>query len=106
MNKYSEMSDRKINELVAKRYRNYSKKVMQVTVTRPSLISYCDNYTLAFNLMIDNGISLFMHIDGFWCANKAMFTGVTDDYYEINVVSNPCRAIAECYLLMKDAENA
>lgn len=100
MNKYSEMSDWDINHKIAEVINN---KEIPKGIGRDVFIpKICENYHDAFKLMIDSNISLTPSTeDATWIAS-----GVINYRMSIFPVEhgNPCRAIAECFLLMKDEE--
>lgn len=71
-------------------------------ILKPTLYTeYCSNYNEnAFKLMIDNKLDLdFNPLTNSWSCRKR-----TNKKYISSLNENPCRAIAECFLLMKDAE--
>lgn len=116
VNKYSELSDFEVNKLIADNlgyeyeiavcfpepppqneldYQYINKKVTNNKKFWKH-IDYCNHYNDAMSLMIDNKIALSFSYDiEKWIA-KGTFRQAKS--------TNPCRAIAECYLLIKDAE--
>lgn len=63
--------------------------------------SVCYDKDNAFKLMIDNKLDLdFNPLTNSWSCRKR-----TNKKYISSLNENPCRAIAETFLLMKDAEN-
>lgn len=90
MTKYSELSNFEIEHLIAEKV--YGRKIDRGINKDVFIPKICSNYYNAFNLMISNEISLEKCLNG-WMATLSA----------IHVHNkNPCRAIAECYLLMRD----
>lgn len=122
MTKYSELSNFEINKLIADAegydyeigvcmpspkpenildYQYINKKVTDNKKLWKH-VDYCQFGKGAFNIMIKNGISLISHIKNF---NGITVYSAVSDFTECKIHvdhENPCRAIAECYLLMKD----
>ncbi|WP_392562541.1 hypothetical protein RHO12_03395 [Orbus sturtevantii] len=117
MNKYSEMSDFEVNKKIANLlgFKNITKSSNQEILVesvscgyggfKTVIIgkNYCSYYPDAFNLMIDNNISLTALAYSNKTEWSASAFNSTGNKFIANSI-NPCRAIAECYLLMKDAE--
>ncbi|WP_294834162.1 phage protein NinX family protein [uncultured Gilliamella sp.] len=122
MTKYSELSNFEINKLIAdaegyayeigihlpsskpQNIQDYQYINKKVTMNEKfwAHIDYCQFGKDAFNLMIENGISLISHSKN---SNGVTFYSAVSDFAECKIHvdhENPCRAIAECYLLMKD----
>ena len=116
-NKYSKKSDYKINELILKKlgieiYNGYqdepSIKAYAIEGKTRFLcdFDFCNDNNDAFQLMIDKKISLRPNYS---IRNKEPNDWLARDlksshgFMATNV--KPCRAIAECFLLMTDAEN-
>lgn len=94
MNKYTELSDFEINELVS----------FNLGYVHTKSFDPCNNPSDAMPIIIDNLISLMadMSEDGgatWWCASD-ISNGITSRYK-----SNPLRAAMEIFLMIKDAEN-
>lgn len=122
MNKYSELSDFEANKLVAERKKiNFIewKGMKQIIFDDDGVgvnLDYCNNWCDAGPLMVENYISLesvsvpSSEDDGCYF-NTGEYrasggTGEQEDfangpYYEV-ISDNPCRAIAECYLMMTE----
>jgi len=115
MNKYSGMSDFEVNKKIANLlgFKNITKgsnqEILVESVScgyggfKTVIIekNYCSYYPDAFNLMINNKMDLrFNQIKQQWVSK---FSTIRDSSL-VTLNENPCRAIAECYLLMKDAE--
>lgn len=115
MNKYSEMSDFEVNKKIANLlgFKNITKGIKQEVLVesvscgyggfKTVIIekNYCSYYPDAFQLMIDNKLDLdFNPLTNSWSCRKLTHKG-----YFSSLNENPCRAIAECFLLIKDAEN-
>ncbi|RKS87286.1 uncharacterized protein DUF2591 [Orbus hercynius] len=114
-NKYSGLSDFEVNKLVAEKLGyKYSCDDTQGAVLVESISSgyggfktiilsknYCFDYSEVFKLMIDNKLDLdFNPLTNSWSCRKR-----TNKKYISSLNENPCRAIAECFLLIKDEEN-
>lgn len=90
MTKYSELSNFEIEHLIAEKV--YGRKIDRGIKKDIFIPRVCSNYYDAFNLMISNEISLEKCLNGWMATLNAIHVHN----------KNPCRAIAECYLLMKD----
>ncbi|WP_392559741.1 hypothetical protein [Orbus mooreae] len=118
MNKYSEMSDFEVNDEVVESlglyhlmYYSYDPYFIIWDVASNDLyngftskkgheFNPCNDKTIAFQLMIDNKLDLdFNPLTHSWSCRK-----LTHKNYFSSLNENPCRAIAECFLLIKDAE--
>lgn len=103
-NKYSELSDAEIDYLVVEKRNRIVIDHIYRDVFIPKI---CSSYEDAFKLMIDNEINLLrgrLHSSrDKWVAVKS--EGLYADRALKSINKNPCRAIAETFLLMKDAEN-
>lgn len=119
MNKYSELSDFEINKLVAEelgyKYEcddaygyvlvhsisSCYDKFSTVIVRK----NYCSDYSDAFQLMFDNEIALnpVIESDNWRATGDFHFEKHGSERNASAVHEHPCRAIAECYLLMRDA---
>lgn len=103
-NKYSGLSDAEIDYLVAEKRNLIAIDLIYRNVFIPKT---CSSHSDAFKLMIDNEIDLLrgrLHSSrDKWVAVKS--EGLYADRTQKSINENPCRAIAECFLLMKDAEN-
>lgn len=123
MTKYSELSDFEINKLIAdtqgydyeigvyfpspkpKNILNYQYIHKKVTSNKKFwvYIDYCQCGKDAFNLMISNEISLEKLINNNWSAKSQPIESKNNLIKIVSALNkNPCRAIAECYLLMRD----
>lgn len=113
MSKYSGMSDFEINvEVINALYPDnryqFNKYPSGSTVCAwtgdgsggQDYFDFCYYYTQAMQLLIDNGISLFNRNIDYMATKQTLDTKVIQACSK-----NPCRAIAECFLLMKDREN-
>lgn len=124
MNKYSEMSDFEVNKLIIEKLLNTDSSFMWSgnryiehqtnesdlygssviikysfigrIVTTP--INFIGEFDQAMKLMIDNNISLICRE----FSNKVEWHACKNGIGAFNV--KPCRAIAECFLLIKDEE--
>ncbi|WP_392565846.1 Lar family restriction alleviation protein [Utexia brackfieldae] len=107
-NKYSKLSDYEINVLIIDtkepnnryHFNNYPDQSTACYWTGdgsngPDYADFCYSYQDAFRLMIDNKINLIK-------GKNAWFAEDGERLSAVNV--NPCRAIAECFLLIKDTE--
>lgn len=123
MTKYSELSNFEINKLIADTegyeyeigvnfpspkpenildYQYINKKVTQNKKFWVH-IDYCQFGNDAFTLMISNEISLERILNGNWLAKSQPISTKNNLFKIVSATNkNPCRAIAECYLLMRD----
>lgn len=110
MNKYSKMRDVDLLERVLNEMKltvietNYKDNYCRYFNPKYECPDYdnvgTDNNSFYFSLMIDNGISLFNRNIDYMATKQTLDTKVIQACSK-----NPCRAIAECFLLMKDREN-
>lgn len=126
MSKYADLSDFEINKMVAERrdgvtvaknqHLDYGDRDDRVVIVNENkhgngtCVDYCNSWEDAGPLMVENGISLIWnwahekHPTATGVIKKTKSLGEYKDPVEI-VNPNPCRAIAECYLMMKDGES-
>jgi len=113
-NKYSGLSDFEINKLIAKSIYRYSSRhfvgdmehgddveifiIDSGKVQHYAFFNICEDDAISFALMIDNEMKL-EKIEQ-WRASS----WVNDNIIVSSSHENPCRSIAETFLLMKDAE--
>ncbi|MEY0281234.1 phage protein NinX family protein [Providencia rettgeri] len=109
MNKYTELSDFKINRRIAVMIHKYSDFIEQydnkTIYVDGNIFDPCKNPADAMPIIIDNNISLRAPtITDRW---KAEFIDEYGNYvgYRRAMNKNPLRAAMELFLLMKDAEN-
>lgn len=88
--KYSGLPDEEINHLIAEKV--HDRKIDRGINKDVFIPKVCSNYYDAFNLMVNNDISLEKCLNGWMATLDAIHTHN----------KNPCRAIAECYLLIRD----
>ncbi|MBN4863316.1 MULTISPECIES: phage protein NinX family protein [Providencia] len=114
MNKYTELSDFKINRRIAVMIHKYSDFIEQydnkTIYVDGNVFDPCNNPADAMPIIIENDIAIFpAHKLGIenWCAASGFY-----DIGEREVIwgmesnnKNPLRAAMELFLLMRDAEN-
>ncbi|MBS0923212.1 DUF2591 family protein [Providencia sp. JGM181] len=87
MNKYTELPDFEINELVS----------FRLGYIHTKSFDPCNNPAYAMPIIIDNKIAAVPQLNGdLWICSRHPFDATTNNLY---------RAAMEVYLLMKDAEN-